>query len=223
MTNLILLHGALGSKQQCQNIAQLMPTNITTHNLNFPEHGTSKEAINNYTIDGLASWVALYISTHQLQNCVLLGYSLGGYVALWLAAKKPQNISKVITLATKFDWNQAIIDTEIEKLTIENLLPIKEKLETEHGQHFETLLPHTHQILSSIANCMLNQSVLATVECPVLLLVGDKDKMVGSQETQQHAAFMPNAKVNILAEQPHLIHKMNAELIANKVQRFLNP
>lgn len=219
--NLIFLHGALGSKEQWNAIAQLMPTNYTTHCLDFPEHGKSENALDTYSIETLANWVGKYIESHQLQKCVLIGYSLGGYVALWLAAKKPHYLLKVITLATKFTWNKTIITTENAKLTMENLLPIKNKLEAEHGPHFDTLLPHTQQILASISDCMLNQSVLAAIECPAMLMVGENDRMVSSEETILFSTYITTARVEIVQQQPHLIQKMQPVLIANMFIDFL--
>ncbi|MBK7855574.1 MAG: hypothetical protein IPJ79_12335 [Bacteroidetes bacterium] len=36
----------------------------------------------------------------------IFGYSMGGYVALWLARFKPHLVQFVFTLATKLNWNE---------------------------------------------------------------------------------------------------------------------
>jgi len=219
--NLICLHGALGSKEQWNGIGNLLPNTFNVHCLDFPEHGKNDEILNTFSIETLSNSVEQYIKTNQLKNCVIIGYSLGGYVALWLAAKNPEYLVKAITLATKFTWSNDTIAIENAKLSLENLLPIKNKLEAEHGPNFKMLLPNTQQIISSIAQYNLNDKIMAEINIPVLLMVGESDKMVSQQETIHYASFIKNSNVEILPLQPHLIHKMDSEMVKCKIIEFL--
>ncbi len=219
--NLLFLHGALGSKAQWQNITQLLPQNIAIHSINFPQHGENTDSLNELTIESLANYVDTYIQKNGLENCVLIGYSLGGYVALWLAAKQPKYLQKVITLATKFTWKNDIIAQENTKLTIENLQPIIEKLKTEHSKNFDNLITNTHQIISSIAQYNLNKTVLANIVVPVVLLIGENDKMVSLQETNEYGSFIQNNKVMVLPLQPHIIQKMDTTLLRNQILNLI--
>ncbi len=219
--NLIFLHGALGSNAQWEDICKLLPNTFNIHCINFPQHGNNETILGNYSIETLANTVEQYIETKQLQKCILIGYSLGGYVALWLAAKNPDYLLKVITLATKFTWDNDAILFESKKLSLENLLPIKERLIAMHVVGLDLLLLITTQIIASIAHNYLNEKVLSNINSPVLLMVGEIDKMVSQQETKQYGSFIKNAKVEILPLQPHLINKMESELIVKYIVGFI--
>jgi pimeloyl-ACP methyl ester carboxylesterase len=45
---------------------------------------------------------------NQLENAAIFGYSMGGYAGMYLAKYFPERVSKLLTLATKFYWDEKI-------------------------------------------------------------------------------------------------------------------
>lgn len=115
MKTLLLLHGALRAKDQLQPLAEALQVNFEVHHLNFSGHG-GKPFSEAFTIQQFAEEVLEYISSHQLKNVYVFGYSMGGYVALFLANRYPQTFEKIFTLATKFKWSPELALQEIKML-----------------------------------------------------------------------------------------------------------
>lgn len=73
--------------------------------LDLPGHGESADALDprrSYTIPGYASVVREVLATLAIERCFLVGWSLGGHIAIELAAAEPLPLGVVITGAPPF-------------------------------------------------------------------------------------------------------------------------
>src|SRR5688572_20485894 len=123
MTNpILILHGALGSASQLESVKSAMESSgMTVHSLNFSGHGGASFQ-NHFGIEQFADDTLKYIKSHHLKQVNIFGYSMGGYVALWLAKKYPDIVGKILTLGTKFDWSAESASREVKKLNAEKIL-----------------------------------------------------------------------------------------------------
>ena len=85
-TPVVLLHGALGSRSQFAPLASALESRCAPHAFDFLGHGGST-LTGPLTVERLVEQTADYVRTHGLAPVALFGYSLGGYVALQLAAR----------------------------------------------------------------------------------------------------------------------------------------
>lgn len=112
---LLLLHGALGSKQQFAELKKQLSDEFELYDLNFDGHGgsTTDEAfsIALFTQNALA-----FMDAQGLEQVAIFGYSMGGYVALNMALKHPNRVRQIITLGTKFDWTIESASREVKML-----------------------------------------------------------------------------------------------------------
>ncbi len=113
MLHLILLHGAIGAKDQLAKLADELQGDFNIHSINFSGHGGSPFPPENFSIDLFADEILEYMQEHHLMQAALFGYSMGGYAAMLLAKKFPRKIQAVVTLATKFNWDESIAAKEI--------------------------------------------------------------------------------------------------------------
>ena len=118
--NLLLLHGALGSKVQLRPLKQILEQKFNVFDLNFEGHGDVYSE-QDFSIDLFASNVRDFLKEQNLENTHIFGYSMGGYVALHLANHKPSLVNKIVTLGTKFDWNPEGAAREIKMLNPEKV------------------------------------------------------------------------------------------------------
>src|SRR5215204_5855234 len=100
MQDLVILHGAIGSATQFTLLEQQLSSNFNIHNLDLPGHGGS-QSTGVFSIESFAEYVSNYCEQKRLKSVCLFGYSMGGYVAMYLAKNYPGLIHKVATLATK--------------------------------------------------------------------------------------------------------------------------
>src|SRR5215203_1275354 len=115
MEALILLHGALGSRAQLAPLDRLLSNHFDVHALDFPGHGGTPLPPH-FSIPSLARSVQQYCEEKGLREVSVFGYSMGGYVALYLALQAPALVRRIITLATKFQWDVATAAREVKML-----------------------------------------------------------------------------------------------------------
>ena len=126
MQHILLLHGAIGAMDQLSDLENDLADSFFVHRINFSGHGGSPLSDDPFSIKLFAEDVLLFLDKEQIETIHIFGYSMGGYVAMYLAKHHPQKIKKIITLATKFAWDVTIAANEIKMLNaekIEEMLP----------------------------------------------------------------------------------------------------
>jgi len=88
MQHVLLLHGAIGAKDQLQPLAEKLKNDFTVHSLSFSGHG-AETMPGIFSIETFAQDVLNYLQKNDLKQVSVFGYSMGGYVALYLAKHHP--------------------------------------------------------------------------------------------------------------------------------------
>lgn len=227
MSPILLLHGALGAKAQLQPLASLLRQH-EAHTIDFSGHGDAGPAAGNLSIPLLAAEVLDYLENRQLTGIPVFGYSMGGYVAMYLARHYPGNVGRVITLGTKYHWDAATAARETKMMdagVIEQKVPaFAAALRERHASH------DWKQVLSATATLMhelgrqpaLSPDDYAAITVPCLLMLGDRDQMVSLQETLEVYKALPQSQLAVLPCTPHPIEKTDPALLSVLVQRFIN-
>jgi len=227
MQHLLLLHGALGSKEQLQPLMVALQDKYIVHIINFSGHGGEAFPGELFSMPLFANDVLHYLQQNNIEQVDIFGYSMGGYVAMHLAKYHPQKVNKVITLATKFHWDETVAAKEIKMLdaaVIEQKLPaFAAQLKQRHApQDWKLLLEKTTALLLSLGkNNALKLEDYTSLSAPSLLLLGDRDKMISTEETFAVYKQLPNAQLGILPATPHPIEQVNINTLAFFIQQFI--
>lgn len=225
MKPVILLHGAIGAKDQLEPLAkELSALGYQTYSLNFSGHGQTPFQTN-FGIQQFADELLEFIVKTHLIRPVVFGYSMGGYVALYLASQKPGLFSDIITLGTKFDWSPEIAAKEIKMLdakTISEKVPkFAAALETRHGKDWQLLLQKTIDMMIELGNNnLLNPTTFSQVKNKVLIGLADTDTMVGVEETDNAASKIFGAKRYTLQNTKHPIETVNVTELTKIISEF---
>lgn len=218
--DILFLHGALGCKKHWMPLIEKTEDEYTIHNIEFIGHGINSEQTD-ITLDDLVCQIKRYIQTNLEGNFTTVGYSLGGYVGLKLSLENISGLSKLICVATQLDWDEEKADQENKKITSENLMPIKEKLASEHQASYEAIIKTTHNILESIGSNPIAPIDLEQNQTPLYFLIGEKDKMVNLDFTKDFCTNIPNSTIISLPNQPHLLEKMDVEVLTQKIKEII--
>lgn len=227
MKDLLILHGAIGSKSQFNSMASLLDNQFNIHLLNFSGHG-GEAFKENFNIPQFAEDVLAYLKQQKIESIDIFGYSMGGYVALYLAKHHPKKVGKIITLGTKLSWTPDIAAKETKMLVADK---IEEKIPA-----FATILKDRHHpnnwkiVLEKTANMMIamgNNNVLKDedyklIQHTIKLLLADKDEMVTYEETNHVADLLPQATFELLPNSKHPIEKVDIDALSGIIRAFYN-
>lgn len=162
-----------------------------------------------------------------IQQADVLGYSLGGYVSIYLCINYPDRFNKIITLATKYHWSPEVAASEAGKLNPQLLLEkapaFVEQLKKLHpATPWETLLERTASFMHELGrNDYLAVQHLSALPHQVLVSIGDRDKMVTLDETVKAYKAFPNSQLAVLPDTPHPFERMNLQRLAQLINPFL--
>ncbi len=223
--NIILLHGALGSSKTFDSFTQHLSNCFNIYSFDFLGHGA---LVGDETISAnvLCEQLIEFVEANQLKPATIFGYSMGGYIALMACLKRPELFGKVITMATKFEWSNDIAKHEIKQLEMMSALssdhPFKKQLELLHGASNVTKCVGAviNLMLDLGENKYLNNTTLPAINNPVLLLLGELDKMVSLEETISVLNNLKNSQLEILPDTKHPFEKVNFEELQNFIKHF---
>lgn len=226
MKPILILHGALGSASQMKPLAILLSSEFKVYTLDFSGHGNNPST-SKFSIDLFAKDVLRFIEENDITEPVsIFGYSMGGYVALYMASLWPSKINQIYTLATKFDWNENSAKKEsgfLNPILIEEKVPkFATMLAQRHGESdWKENCNKTAELMLSLGKQpVLNKSNLNQIQHTCIISVGDLDKMVHIEETQQVAKELNNATFVLHKNMDHPFEKLDYNYLSKELVSF---
>lgn len=220
-----MLHGALGSAEQLFPLRDLLEPHFDVLVYTFSNHGKKALHQHPFTIESLAHELSGFLREQITEPIPVFGYSMGGYVALWLAKHEAELFSNIVTLGTKFNWNEEVAKYETQFLNptkIEEKVPaFAQHLQQLHGINWKTLVENTAAMMHQLGKNHLSHHDLTCIKQEVLVSVGDSDNMVTKEESKNAALAMPNGKFRLLENTLHPIEKVNKQMMCDLICGFL--
>ena len=224
--NLLLLHGALGSKAQFEPLKTKLSTNFNVFTFNFEGHG-GRTTEKDYTNAVFTENVLAFMAANNISKTHLFGYSMGGYVALDLLIKHSEKVGKLMTLATKFNWTPEVAAKEIKMLNAEKIAEKVPKfaaaLEKRHApDDWKVVLQKTAEMMSRLGNgAALDESKLEKITNQILVGIGTKDRMVNLEESERLANLLPNSQLMVIDGFKHPIEAVDVDKLTAILIDFL--
>jgi 2-succinyl-6-hydroxy-2,4-cyclohexadiene-1-carboxylate synthase len=251
---IIFLHGFMGNIYEFNQAIELLSEDFYCLTLDLPGHGETKvlSSEEHYTMQNTAQALIELLDKLNIYNkynkCFLVGYSMGGRLALYLALHYPERFAKVL-----LESASPGLATELERLErIKKDEQIARKLvRTLEVRDFLNFLSHWYEqpIFGSIKNhpaysqmiqlrVQNNPSELAKslrfmgTGCqpslweklkdnknPLYLLVGEKDeKFVAINKEMTNVCNF--CQLNIISNAGHNIHFENTSEFVNNIKSF---
>ena len=226
MQTILFLHGALGSASQFDSIISKLNPNYNCIAINFPKHGDNSIDCD-FTISNFTDYLIQYLENNFTEKIFIFGYSMGGYIALNAAVRKPELFSGIITLATKFNWDEEIAMHETSMLNpdiMEQKIPafVQQLKNTHQYLDWRELISRTKNLMIDLGNFSpLSKSALQTIDVKVMVGLGDKDNMVSIDETLNTFRELKNGSFYLLPNTKHPLEKVNYELLIAHVDSFI--
>lgn len=229
MQHILLLHGAIGAKDQLLPLGESLADDFYVHRLNLSGHGGEPMPDKVWSIQLFAQQVLTYMNSYVPagEPVYLFGYSMGGYVGLYINRHHPGKLAKTITLATKFHWDEPGAAREVQMLNPETILKkipaFAAQLEKRHAPHdWKVVLENTASMLLAMGkDNPLKPEDYEEINTPCLLLLGDRDKMVGLDETVGVYKKLPVGQLAMLPATGHALEQADIKLLSMLIKKFI--
>lgn len=247
---LVLLHGFMGSSADWTALSGKVAGDFRTLAIDLPGHGRSASPVlsQRYSMDAAARDIVTLLEKLEIKQINLLGYSMGGRLALYLAVNWPSLVHKLILESASpgldhADLRQKRIEQDeflaqrIESKGIpafvENWqqLPLfasqdEMSMERQERQKQQRLKNNAVGLANSLRGMGTGRqpslwSSLPTLQVQTLLLVGALDQKFAIINRQM-ANNLPNAALHIVPDLGHNIHLENPDRFVEIVLAFLN-
>jgi len=199
--------------------------------------GRSDAPQGGYSIRDLALDAKNIIDALQLQRYVLVGHSMGGKVAQFLASQKPKGLEALILVAPATPTPQNLPEPAIQAQlhaydnrenalkTIEFLTafpPSDELREQILSDNFAAAAPHARLAWPTSIAYEDISSVVGNIAVPTLILAGDKDRQDPVEQHEREVLpRIPGAKIKIIINSGHLIPIDQPGQIVDAIRSFI--
>lgn len=100
MLTYLALHYWAGAGHEFDHLRSLLPSSTQLLAPDLPGFGAQAAPAGfDYSVDSYADWVAAFSIEHQLDEYILIGHSMGGKIALALAARQPTGLRGLVLLS----------------------------------------------------------------------------------------------------------------------------
>ncbi|MCC5914005.1 MAG: alpha/beta fold hydrolase [Balneolaceae bacterium] len=227
MKPLYFLHGALGTEKQLHSLMAEMENREHFRTLTFEGHGKQEMPDRPFRIEHFAENLLVDMDRREIESADIFGYSMGGYVALWLALHHPERVGRVATLGTVLEWSPEKATSETRFLNIEKM---KKKvpefvafLAKEHPSGWEEVAAKTDELLTHLgANPLIEGADWERIKQPVRFHTGDRDATATPDSAFRIVGKLPFAELCTLPGTPHPVQKANLPLLAASLEQFFN-
>jgi pimeloyl-ACP methyl ester carboxylesterase len=178
---LILLHGALGAAQMFSDIMPLLSKNRRVVAVEMQAHGHSTDVNRPLTIEGMAEDVTSLIEHLKVKRADLMGYSMGGGIALRVAIRHPDVVRRMVVVPVPFKrdgWYPEII-TAMEQMGAGAANPMKQ---TSLYRMYANAAPRPSDwpvLLAKVGELVRKDydwsKELSLVKASTLIVIGDAD------------------------------------------------
>ena len=239
---ILLIHGWGMHSGMWSQVAEQLALTHRVHLVDLPGHGGST-ACKPYSLDTLVQ----QFSTHFNEPLTVVGWSLGGQVALRWAQQHPAQVKKLILVATtpsfvqQDGWSCAMAADTLQEfaasllqnhaLTLKRFLALqlrgseneRELLLDLRTRLFARGEPDVEALkggLEILRDTDL-RAELVNIMQPTLLIAGERDMLTPQAASEYMAHTMPNTQLEVIGGASHAPFLSHREQFVTAVQKFL--
>ena len=221
---ILLLHGSPGSKRDFESLGSALVPGRRVLSLDLPGFGDSTRRVPDYSVRAHARYAQALLQQLGIDRLHVLGFSMGGGVALELSALEPERIASLSLLS-------AIGVQELELLGDYHLNHSIHGLQLAALWGLAELVPH----FGALDGGMLSREYarnfydtdqrplrahLLAWDGPLLILHGRGDVLVPFAAAEEHRRLVPQSELEVF-EANHFMVFREGELLAQRLEPFL--
>lgn len=237
---IVLIHGFLGSKEIWKFIQENLSKGFRVISIDLPGHGKSNCYGYVHTMELLAKSVKCVMDGLKLKKYILIGHSMGGYVALAFSELFPDNLKGLCLFHStcfadseekKKERTRAIklVKTDARvysKNTIKNLFAVnnihKHKQEVSFAQKIalKTLNRGIVNSLEGMKERPNRDIVMSFAEYPIMMIIGKYDPILPMQILLNQTKIIQSKYILLLENDGHMGFLENPKVCTKHLKRF---
>lgn len=240
--NLIIIHGLFGNADNWHSIAQSLTEHFNIYCIDLPNHGLS-DSMPNATYPKMAQAVLDWASDNNLSEFYLLGHSMGGKVAMQMAALDQGNavLKLIVADIAPVDYEPShtrileglniltqtsvasrkeadtLLSNYVSMAAVRQFL-LKNLVKAETGQL--TLRLAVKHISNSYPTILKKPVLEQAVMTPTLFIKGEHSNYIIPQYQQDIMTAFPQASFKILTGTGHWLHAEKPLPFGSLVKRY---
>lgn len=200
----LLLHGALGSTaRETSGLLRALEPHYHALALDFAGHGASDAFEEKPFSIGLFAENALAVLNFlDVERADVFGFSMGGYVALYLARHHAERVRRLAVHAASIFWGSALVAAMQERIAGAD--------------------QRMARFVDTLAEGPLREADLAQIAHPALVSALDRDELFPLDHTLRLHDALPDVRLALLPGSRHALQGLDADLYAKLLLRWLN-
>lgn len=243
---ILFLHGFMGNHHEFNEVISLLKNQFCYLTVDLPGHGKTRVLGGEecYTMPNIAQALMNWLDQLNVEECLLVGYSMGGRLALYLTLHFPNRFSKVVLesaspgLKTEEDRKERIkrdfaLAEKLENMNFKTFLsnwynqPLFDSLK-KHKDFDNLLINRLHNNPLELAKSLRHLSTgcqpslwkkIQDNKNDLLLVVGEYDAKFLAINSEM-ARMCQYTRLKIVSNCGHNIHFENPKIFAENVHAF---
>ena len=246
-SNLVLLHGLFGSANNLGQLARAFKEDHRVLSVDLPDHGRSSW-LSSSSVEAYAEVVAEWLIDNRIEQCRVIGHSLGGKVAMQLALDYPSLVERLVVLdiapvsypsrhdnvfnalrsvlterVTSRGEAKAVMIPLLDEPRVADFLLTSARVSDEGAIEWrfnlEGLQSSYSKILGEISPKRVGRGVFSR---PMLVLRGELSNYVFDNSGAEFSAFFSQVDVVTVSGAGHWLHQEEAGVVSKMARQFFD-
>jgi pimeloyl-ACP methyl ester carboxylesterase len=222
---LVLIHGGVCTIDTCfGKVRPLLVKNWKTVAVELQGHGHTADVDRPLTFEQLAEDTAALLRQLKIENADVVGYSIGGGVALQIAMRYPDLVRKLVVIGTTYN-NHGLVPGLL--VVFRTMKP--EDIPAEFREAYERTAPdpkHWPTLVSKVMKLGLESKgwrpeEIQSIKAPALVMIGDDD-IVRPEHAVQMFRLLPHGQLAVLPGADHFLPMQRSDWAVPMIEAFLN-
>lgn len=223
--SLFLLHGGLscidGLRYQIPSFSQSFKVILPER----PGHGHTADIAGDYSYEVMAEQTLALMKVLKIKKASFAGYSDGANLLLWLAAKYPARVNRIVLVGGNFHHRgcEPLFQHDLKKQN-----PKKYGVDPRYQAYSPDAPEHYFKVFEKCRKLWLTKpkwktSLLKKIKCPTLIVAGDRDMIKPEHSIEMmrvikksQLAIIPGASHSLLKEKPGIANQIISNFLLSK-------
>jgi len=239
---IVLSHGLLWSGKMFYKQVEYLKLKYTIITYDHRGQGQSEVTKNGYDMDSLYDDAVQLLERLNLKEVIFGGLSMGGFVAIRLAARRPDLVNSLILMETSAQAEPntikyKLLNTAVKLFGVKAV--VKPVMNIMFGDKFladpkrdgeliewtNELLNNKKSIVHAVSGVIKRKAVdseLQNIKCPTLILVGTQDKATVPEKAEFIHSKIKNSSLKYIDGGGHTACIEEPEQYNTAIEQFLN-